>query len=209
MLKKIFRIILNGGAYLRIIFYYPINKIMFNEWHLSCHLHRTLLCSKKYIKCGMNVHIGKFARIEAVTRYNQVFFKPLIVFKSGVTIQQGVHITCADSIIIEENTAIAAYVTITDIDHPYKDVSKPIEHQDILVKSVRVGRDCKIYNGSVILPGVHIGNHVTIGANSVVTKDIPDYCVAVGAPAYVIKRYNPLTELWEKTDKQGNFILGE
>jgi acetyltransferase-like isoleucine patch superfamily enzyme len=41
----------------------------------------------------------------------------------------------------------------------------------------------------VVLPGANIGRHVTIGANSVVTGDIPDYSVAVGAPARVIRRY--------------------
>lgn len=39
----------------------------------------------------------------------------------------------------------------------------------------------------IIMPGVKIGNHVIIGANSVVTKDIPDYAVVGGSPAKIIK----------------------
>ena len=69
-----------------------------------------------------------------------------------------------------------------------------------------IGSYCGIYNNVVINAGVNIGTHLTIGANSVVTTDIPDYCVVVGAPAYIVKRYNPITCLWEKTDKQGNFL---
>ena len=100
---------------------------------------------------------------------------------------------------VGENTAIAAYVTITDIHHPYDDVEIPIEQQNLEVKEVIIGSDCKIYNGAVILPGVHIGNHVTIGANSVVTHDIPSLSVAVGSPAKVIKHYDPDTKVWVKT----------
>lgn len=51
---------------------------------------------------------------------------------------------------------------------------------------------------AVILPGVLIGKHCVIGANSVVTDNIPDYSVAVGVPAKVIKKYNWKTGEWEK-----------
>ena len=50
------------------------------------------------------------------------------------------------------------------------------------------------------MAGVKVGEHCVIGANSVVTKDIPDYCVAVGMPARIIKRYNFKTNTWERTD---------
>ncbi|MBJ7487900.1 MAG: hypothetical protein JHD14_05975, partial [Ilumatobacteraceae bacterium] len=43
--------------------------------------------------------------------------------------------------------------------------------------------------GCIVLPGVTIGRHVVVGANSVVTHDLPDYCVAVGAPARVIRQF--------------------
>jgi acetyltransferase-like isoleucine patch superfamily enzyme len=43
----------------------------------------------------------------------------------------------------------------------------------------------------VVLPGAKIGKHVAVGANSVVTGELPDFCVAVGAPARVIRQYTP------------------
>jgi acetyltransferase-like isoleucine patch superfamily enzyme len=46
------------------------------------------------------------------------------------------------------------------------------------------------------LPGVTIGQHVVIGANSVVTKDIPDFSVAVGVPAKVIRRFDESRQEW-------------
>lgn len=55
--------------------------------------------------------------------------------------------------------------------------------------------------------GCKIGRHCVIGAGSMVNKDIPDYCVVVGSPARIIKRYNPQSGQWEKTDKDGNFII--
>ncbi len=50
-----------------------------------------------------------------------------------------------------------------------------------------IGEDCVIGISSIIMPGVHIGNEVVIGGGSIVTKDIPSNCIAVGNPARVIK----------------------
>ena len=55
-------------------------------------------------------------------------------------------------------------------------------------KEVTIGNDCWIGGHTVILPGVTIGDGVTIGASSVVTKDIPSYSIAVGSPARVVKK---------------------
>lgn len=63
--------------------------------------------------------------------------------------------------------------------------------------------ELKIGNGSwigthvAIIGDVHIGKHCVIGANSVVTKDVPAFCVVAGIPAKVIKRYNSETQQWE------------
>ena len=58
----------------------------------------------------------------------------------------------------------------------------------------------------MILPGTVIGNHVSVGANSVVSGIIPDYSVVVGAPAIVVKRYDEMSKSWRKKDKEGYFI---
>ena len=68
-----------------------------------------------------------------------------------------------------------------------------------------IGRDS--WRGeNVCVLGAKIGRHCVIGANSVVTKDIPDYCIAVGIPARIIKRYCFDSQTWRRTDEQGNFI---
>jgi acetyltransferase-like isoleucine patch superfamily enzyme len=53
----------------------------------------------------------------------------------------------------------------------------------------QIGDFCNIGTNATILPRVKLGNNVTIGAGAVVTKDIPDNCVAVGVPAKIIKQY--------------------
>ena len=187
---------------LRKILYFPYNLLRFKHYHYTATVKRCLLLTPRYTSIGKNVYIEKNCRIEGVSSYNNVTFSPSIVFEENVSVQQNLHLTCASQIVIGKNTAIAANVTISDIHHPYDDINIPIEQQNILVKPVVIGPDCKIYNNAVILPGVHIGKHCTIGANSVVTHDIPDYSVAVGAPARVIKRYNFENQQWEKVENK-------
>ncbi len=182
------------------------HKYRFAEFHLSDVIVKPISVTPKYIKLGKHVMVYYHARINGVAQYNKVKYNPMIILEDGVRIQQNLHLTCAKSIIIGSNTAIAANVTITDIHHSYTDINIPIEKQYLQVKPVRIGKDCKIYNNAVILPGTIIGNHVTIGANSVVSGNIPNYSVAVGMPAKIIKRYDFSSSQWRKTDKEGNFM---
>lgn len=185
---------------------YPWRKLQYRHITFSSIIHPTNSITPEYVECGEQVYIGFNARIQGIKQYNKIKFSPKIVLENGVSIQQNIHLTCANSVTIGKNTAIAANVTITDIHHPYKDIDTPIEKQDIEVGFVHIGEDCKIYNNAVILPNVTIGKHVTVGANSVVNQDIPDYCVAVGIPAKIIKRYDFTTQSWRKTNPRGEFI---
>lgn len=205
-LKKIVYKIREGGRRVSQCLFYPWRKLQYRHITFSSVIHPTNSITPEYIECGERVYIGFNARIQGIKRYNEIEFSPIIKLEDGVSIQQNIHLTCANSIVIGKNTAIAANVTITDIHHPYENIDIPIEQQNIEVGSVHIGEDCKIYNNAVILPNVTIGKHVTVGANSVVTKDIPNYCVAVGIPAKIIKRYDFTTQSWRKTNPQGEFI---
>jgi acetyltransferase-like isoleucine patch superfamily enzyme len=62
-------------------------------------------------------------------------------------------------------------------------------------KEVAIGNDCWIGGNTVIMPGVTIGNGCTIGAGSIVTKDIPPFSVAIGSPARVVKKVEPVPDV--------------
>lgn len=186
---------------------YAIRNRYKSSYHLT--IYKSILFTDKTIKWSGNVTVFSNARIQGVERYLDRSYTPILILKNGVSIQQNCHITYARSIEIGEETAIAANVTITDIDHPYQEIDLPVEKQQLKVMPVKIGKDCKIYNNTVILQGTIIGNHCVIGANSVVKGQFPDYSIIVGAPAKIVKRYNPETSKWEKTHPDGSFITNE
>src|SRR5690606_32270085 len=99
------------------------------------------------------------------------------------------HLYATGLVDIGNNVLIADKVYISDNLHSYEDVNIPIWKQPIKqLREVRIGNNSWI-GENVCIIGANVGNHCVIGANSVVTKDIPDYCIAVGTPAKIIKRY--------------------
>lgn len=82
-------------------------------------------------------------------------------------------------------------VRITDMNHGYEDLAQPISGQWQPEAPVRIGDQSWLGHHVVVLPGVTIGRHVTVGAGSVVTDDLPDHTVAVGVPARVVRRWTP------------------
>lgn len=186
-----------------VLLYYPFIKKFEGKFLVLNPIYFT----PKYFVFGRNVFVRNHARLEGVDKYMKVRFSPLISFGDNVLIEQNFHLTCAGSIKIGRNTAIAANVTVTDINHRYEDPSISPEFQNIEIKEVLIGENCKIYNNAVILPGTKLGKHCIVGANTVVAgKAYPDYSVIVGSPSRIVKRYNFETKQWLKTDKEGNFI---
>lgn len=93
------------------------------------------------------------------------------------------------SIEIGDDVWTGHHVHITDMNHGYEDVTRPISVQNQPEAPVSIGDGSWLGHGTIVLPGARIGRHVVIGANSVVTGEIPDYSVAVGVPARVISRH--------------------
>ncbi|WP_152530867.1 DapH/DapD/GlmU-related protein [Sediminibacterium sp. C3] len=117
---------------------------------------------------------------------------------SSSTIGHFSHIYAYREIIIGESVLIADKVYISDCLHGYTNVQVPIMLQDLkAIQKVYIGDNSWLGENVVVL-GSRIGRHCIIGSNSVVTKDIPDYSIAVGIPARVIKRYNLELQIWEK-----------
>lgn len=178
-------------------------SILLRNWRFASCGAKTLVNNPikidyKYINLGSGVYIWQNCRIEAVTSYAGQNYLPVIVIGSNVCIQPNLHLTCGGIIEIGNNTAIAANVTITDIDHQYTNINLPVDKQPVTISSIKIGDDCQIYNNTVILPGTNLGKHCVVGANSVVSGCFEDFTVIVGAPAKVIKKYNFETKIWEK-----------
>lgn len=106
------------------------------------------------------------------------------------------HITSVRDVVIGDFVLTANNVYISDNLHEYEDVSRPIINQPIrFKKSVSVGDGCWI-GENVSIIGARIGKNCVIGANAVVTHDIPDYSVAVGIPAVVIRQFDKQLQKW-------------
>lgn len=119
-----------------------------------------------------------------------------LIISDGVCLGHFNHIYATHSVIIEKNVLTADKVYISDNLHSYEDISQPVIKQPIKqTKPVVIGEGSWL-GENVCVIGATIGKHCVIGANSVVTKDIPDYCVAVGAPARVIKKYDFQSNNW-------------
>lgn len=114
------------------------------------------------------------------------------------TIGHYAHIIAKEKVVIEKKVLIADKVFISDCTHNYEDINRPVIQQGIsIVKPVCIGEGSWI-GENVCICGVNIGKHCVIGANSVVTRDIPDYSIAAGVPAKIIKKYNFDNKKWEK-----------
>ena len=157
-----------------------------------------LINGKKYISIGNNVMIRNGARLEAIPKHNNNNYDCSIIIGDNTNIEQGFHCTSAGVLKIGSNCDILPYVLITNINHTYDQIDRNINENDFEVKETIISDNCFIGMNAKIFPGVHIGKNVIIGANSIVMNDIPDYCVAIGTPAKVIKKYDFEKKEWIK-----------
>lgn len=148
---------------------------------------------KERITIGNNVTLGRYCRLG--NAYN---FESGIVIMDGTTI--GNFFSAIDgSIVIHEKCLIASYVTIVGANHNINPLLENCyANKNLSFESVEIGEECWIGERVCILPGVKIGARTIIGAGSVVTKDVPEYSIAVGNPAKVIKKYSLEKGEWEK-----------
>lgn len=154
------------------------------------------------VTAGQGVYIGKNCSLkgkEHITLEDAVTVRPYAqIWSVGGTVRIGrcseigerCRISIANSLNIGEKVLLSPNVYITDCDHEYRDIEVSVIDQGIVQEgqTVTIGDGSYIGINAVIVGNVRIGKHCVIGANSVVTKDVPDYCVAVGSPARVIKK---------------------
>lgn len=157
------------------VFFYPTDKII----------------GRNFISLGRSVSFGKRAIIEAWYDSSSLL-KPEIKIGDNVTVGDDCFITSVNSITIGNNVLIAQKVTITDNSHGELSRREELEFHPskrcVFSKGPVVIEDnVWIGDKATICPNVRVGKGSVIGANSVVTKDVPPYAVVAGAPAIILK----------------------
>jgi acetyltransferase-like isoleucine patch superfamily enzyme len=108
---------------------------------------------------------------------------------AGTFLNLGVMVAAAELVEIGEHCMLANGCFVTDADHRFDDPDKPVPWQGFTPKGpTRLGDNVWCGANAVITGGVTIGERCVIGANSVVTQDIPAFSIAAGAPAHVLRQ---------------------
>lgn len=115
---------------------------------------------------------------------------PIISIGSRVWAARGLSVVAHRRVEIGDDVWFGPDVYITDACHDASDPTRPIGHHMEPAQPVTIGDGAWIGTGVVVLPGVTIGERVVVGANAVVTDDLPANCVAVGSPARVVRQLN-------------------
>ena len=137
------------------------------------------------------VHIGNGVEICDGVRLFASEIGNTIIIEDGVYINNDCIFYAANRITIKKNAIIGPGVRIFDNNHNFSDTSTAIKFQGLSSSPVTIGEGAWIGTNAIILSGVTIGQNSVVGAGSVVTESIPDYTVAAGSPAKVLKRITP------------------
>lgn len=176
---------------------FPLRKLQYGSFGYNSDIVKPLLLKgKKYCYIGDRVFIRNMARIESIYD-KEKSITPKLIIEDDVCIEQGVHLTCSGELSIGRGTTISSYVYISDTSHSMDVNYMSILKNGIVCNPTRIGEYVFIGTGAKILPGVRVGNNSIIGANAVVTSDIPDNCIAVGVPARAIKKYDEKSRKWQ------------
>ncbi|MDR0234806.1 acetyltransferase [Acinetobacter sp.] len=188
-------------GFLKMFYFYLRTKLFFRKARLV--RFPIDIRNKRNIDFGENLTTGVGCRIECFP--NKVTSAKLLKFGKNVQINDYVHITAANSVEIGNNVLMASKIYISDCTHgsyigdtnDSDPMTVPIE-RPISVKSIKIDDNVWLGEFVSVLPGVTIGKGTIVGANSVVSKSLPPYVIAVGSPAKPIKCYNFDTQKWEK-----------
>ncbi len=166
---------------------------------------RSDICWPAYVVGGRAISLGReviiwhHARLEAFNAHRGIL---RISIGDGTNIQPYVHIGAAESVNIGRGVLVASAVYISDHDHDWSDPADPvIANSRVVAAPVEIGDFAWLGERVIVLKGVRIGAHSIIGAGSIVTRDIPPYVVAVGAPARVVRRYEHNLRTWRAVEQ--------
>ncbi len=156
--------------------------------------------NEQFIHIGSGTMIGPQITLSAgMVPGQECISNPVVTIGDRCLIGKGSAIVGHFEIVIGDDVWTGPHVYVTDQNHGYRDVTKPISQQSMPERPVAIGDGSWLGYGTVVLPGSRIGKHVVVGANSVVSGDLPDYCVAAGNPARVVNQWTEAGG-WHKPD---------
>jgi len=178
-------------GYMQLIFYKLLTIIFYPQSRLI--RWPFYIRGKKYINLGKGLTTGVNCRFDAFPQKNNI----VLTFGNNVQINDYVHIGAIEGVTIGNDVLIASKVFISDHNHGYYGFqnkhthpsTKPSERELSSAKTI-IEDNVWIGEFVTILQGVTVGEGSIIGANSVVTKSIPKYSIAVGSPARVIRKFD-------------------
>ncbi len=183
-----------------------------NPKNLTIQLPRRIQNPERMV-IGDDVSLGPNCVLSANTRYPGSWmrhpegrhvdqtFEPELTIGDRVTASAALQVFTLGEITIGNDVMFASNIFICDSLHGYANGEEPYKYQGMTPpEPIRIGEGCWIGQNVVILPGVTIGAFSIVGANSVVTKDIPPQSIAMGAPAQVTKRWNNEAKGWQRTE---------
>lgn len=138
----------------------------------------------KYLKTKLR----KLGRGSSISTNIHIINPDGIMIEEKVGIARDVVLDGRGSLFIGTNSLIGFETAIITSSHNFERTDIPIKDQGMRSAPVKIGDNCWIGARVIVLPGVTIGNNSIVGANSVVTKDIPDLVIAAGVPCKVIKK---------------------
>ncbi len=145
---------------------------------------------------GNEVQFGRNAKIKFLSHEGRITIKKRCYFGDYVSLY------CTDNLTIDEDNLFASNVFITTENHSFDPESKhSYGHQPLKSAPIHFKQGSWIGENTTFIAsgeGLTIGQRCVIGAGSVVTKSIPDYCIVAGVPAKVIKKYNFESHSWER-----------
>jgi acetyltransferase-like isoleucine patch superfamily enzyme len=173
-----------------------------------------------WVKWFINPFVHKKGRNTLIRRRTRMDVLPFEVFRIGndstiedfCTVNNGVGpVVIGDRtriglgsvligpVTIGNDIRLAQNVVMSGLNHSYQDVNLPISMQPVATKPIVIMDETWVGANVFVAAGVTIGKHCVVAGGSVVTKDIPDYSVAAGNPARIIRKYNPDSGVWERT----------
>jgi acetyltransferase-like isoleucine patch superfamily enzyme len=142
----------------------------------------------QFIQFGARSTVDRHGWLSALESYGDTKYEPRIVIGNDVHIGRYACVTSISSIVIEDGCLISEHVYISDHGHAMDPHEGLIVDQPLVSKGpVQIGAHTFIGYRACVLPGVTLGMHCVVGANSVVTRSFPDFSVVAGCPARLIR----------------------